>query len=287
MDIVPQLIANSLIAAGLYAMLAIGFNLIYSTTKFFDLGYGVMTAVGGYGAYFSLKTLDLPWPIAAIIGTLLAGLVGYVVYRVVYAPLRARQATNMALMVAALGVLTMLQAFISILFSNQFQPLGAPVGGVLNIWGAAISHTQIWILAASSFVMFALSYVLSSTSFGKAVRAIGDNEEVSKIVGIHTKKIIGYVFFVGSAIGGLAGILYGLDTGIEPTMGLALLLKGVVASIIGGIGNVYAGVLGAVVLGFAENFGIWKISGEWKDAIAFGLLILFLIFRPNGLIRKS
>lgn len=87
-------------------------------------------------------------------------------------------------------------------------------------------------------------------------------------------------------IAGLAGILYGLDTGIEPTMGLSLLLKGVIASIIGGIGNVYGGVLGAFLLGFVENFGIWKISGEWKDAIAFVVLILFLLFRPNGLMRK-
>jgi branched-chain amino acid transport system permease protein len=94
------------------------------------------------------------------------------------------------------------------------------------------------------------------------------------------------VFFLGSAIAGLAGIFIGLDTGIEPTMGMSLLLKGVVASIIGGIGNIYGAVLGAFLLGFVENFGIWKISGEWKDAIAFGLLILFLLFRPTGILRK-
>ena len=94
------------------------------------------------------------------------------------------------------------------------------------------------------------------------------------------------MFFIGSAIAGLAGILVGFDTGIEPTMGLGLLLKGVIASIVGGIGNIYGGVLGAFLLGFVENFGIWKISGEWKDAIAFGLLIVFLIFRPRGIMNK-
>jgi branched-chain amino acid transport system permease protein len=109
---------------------------------------------------------------------------------------------------------------------------------------------------------------------------------VAKIVGINTKKVIGWVFVIGSAIAGLAGILIGFDTGIEPTMGMSLLLKGVIASIIGGIGNVYGGVLGAFFLGFIENFGIWKISGEWKDAIAFGVLIIFLLFRPQGILRK-
>ena len=119
--------------------------------------------------------------------------------------------------------------------------------------------------------------------FGRAVRAVGDDEDVSKIVGINTDKVIGKVFLIGSAIAGLAGILIGFDTGIEPTMGMSLLLKGVIACIIGGIGNIYGGVLGAFFLGFVENFGIWHISGEWKDAIAFTVLILFLLFRPQGI----
>jgi branched-chain amino acid transport system permease protein len=134
--------------------------------------------------------------------------------------------------------------------------------------------------------MVAIGLIFRYTIFGKAVKAIGDDEEVSKIVGINTEKIIGWVFFIGSAIGGLAGILIGFDTGIEPTMGLSLLLKGVIACIIGGIGNVYGGVLGAFLLAFIENFGIWQISGEWKDAIAFIVLILFLLFRPRGILRK-
>jgi len=133
--------------------------------------------------------------------------------------------------------------------------------------------------------MASLILLLYKTKFGKAVRAINDDEEVAKIVGINTNKIIGYVFFIGSAIAGLAGILVGFDTGIEPTMGLNLLIKCVIASIVGGVGNIYGGVLGAFLLGFVENFGIWKISGEWKDAIAFGLLILFLIFRPRGIMN--
>ena len=129
--------------------------------------------------------------------------------------------------------------------------------------------------------------MLYKTKLGKAVRAISDDENVAKIVGINTNKIIGYVFFIGSAIAGLAGILVGLDIGIQPTMGLGLLLKGVVAAVVGGMGNLYGGVLGSFLLGFVENFGIWKISGEWKDAIAFVLLIAFLIFRPKGIMNST
>ena len=122
--------------------------------------------------------------------------------------------------------------------------------------------------------------------FGKSVRAVSDDEEVSKIVGINTNRVIGIVFFIASAAAGLAGILFAYDTALEPTMGMPLLLKGVIAAIIGGVGNLWGGVIGAFLLGFIENFGIWKISGEWKDAIAFAVLILFLIFRPRGIMNK-
>ena len=131
-----------------------------------------------------------------------------------------------------------------------------------------------------------LVLLLKYTMFGKAIKAVSDDEEVAKIVGINTNKIISYVFFIGSAIAGLGGILVGFDTGIEPTMGFALLLKGVIAAIIGGVGSIYGALIGAFLLGFVENFGIWQISGEWKDAIAFILLILFLIFRPRGIMNK-
>ncbi len=287
MSIVPQLVANSIIAGALYAMLALGFNLIFSTVKFFDIGYGVMTVVGGYTVFFLTSKAGVPLLIAIAAAMLFTGLVGYLVYRLVYAPLRARHASNMVMLVASLGVLTMIQAVVAITFGSQFQPLGNATVGTLIIGGAAITYTQLWVLGSAILLMGILGLVLKRTMFGQAVRAISDNEEVARIVGINTKRVISKVFFIGSAIGGLSGIFWGLDTGIEPTSGLALLLKAIIAAIIGGVGNVYAGVLGAFILGFAENFGIWKISGEWKDAIAFGLLILFLIFRPKGLIQTK
>lgn len=202
----------------------------------------------------------------------------------------------MVLLVASLGAFTAIQAIIAILFTSQFQTFSQNIGSQkvyeifgLSTWlkaGAVITETQLIILISAIVVSAGLAVLLKYTMFGKAVKAISDDEEVAKIVGINTNKIIGYVFFISSAIAGLAGILFGFDTGIEPTMGFGLLLKGVIAAVVGGIGNLYGGVLGALLLGFAENFGIWKISGEWKDAIAFILLIVFLVFRPSGIIKK-
>lgn len=288
MDIVPQLIVNSIIAGAIYGMVALGFNLIYSTAKFFDLGYGVMTAVGGYAVFYFSRTLGLDIYLSIVLGILVAGFVGFLVEKIVYKKLRARKASSMVFIVAALGVMTALQAIIAILFSSQFQVFPTSINGnTYDLFGGIITGTQCIILIFSILIMFALVLTLKLTKFGKAIKAVSDDEEVSKIVGINTNSIISKVFFIGSAIAGLAGILVGFDTGIEPTMGFSLLLKAVIASIIGGVGNIYGGLLGGFLLGFVENFGIWKISGEWKDAISFGVLIIFLLFRPSGILGKK
>lgn len=288
MDILPQLILNSIIAGAIYTLVALGFNLIYGATKFFNLAHGVLATVGGYAVFYFAKTLGCDIYLSIAIGVILAGLIGYGLDKIIYLPLRRKKASNMILLVASLGAFTVIQAIIAILFTSQFQTLSQSIGTqkIYEILGGVITQTQLIILISGILIMAGLVLLLKYTMFGKAVRAISDDEEVSKIVGINTNKIIGKIFFIGSAIAGFAGILIGFDTGIEPTMGMGLLMKGVIASIIGGVGNIYGGVLGAFLLGFVENFGIWKISGEWKDAIAFGLLIIFLLFRPQGIIRK-
>jgi len=288
MDIIPQLVLNSIIAGSIYALIALGFNLIYGATKFFNLSHGVMAAIGGYTVFYFAKTLGWNLPLSIVVGVLLAGLIGYALDKLVYFPLRKRKASNMVLLVASLGLFTAIQAIIAILFTSQFQTLSQNISGqrIYEILGGVITQTQLTILISALVITVGLVLLLKYTMFGKAIKAVSDDEEVAKIVGINTNKIISYVFFIGSAIAGLGGILVGFDTGIEPTMGFALLLKGVIAAIIGGVGSIYGALIGAFLLGFVENFGIWHISGEWKDAIAFILLILFLIFRPRGIINK-
>ena len=288
MDIVPQLIANSIIAGAIYALIALGFNLIYGATKFFNLTHGVLAAIGGYAMLYFTKTAGLSIGISVILAIALTALIGWVLDRLIYKKLRERKASQMVFLVASLGAFTCLQAFLAILFTSQFQTLSVSSGDIqtFEIFGGIITYVQAIILASVIAIMIALGIFLKKSLFGKAVSAISDDEQVAKIVGINTERVIGWVFVIGSAIAGLAGILVGYDTGLEPTMGMSLLLKGVIASIIGGIGNVYGAVLGAFLLGFVENFGIWKISGEWKDAIAFTLLIIFLLARPQGILKR-
>lgn len=288
-SIIPQLIVNSIIAGSIYSLVALGFNLIYGTTRFFNITHGAIAAIGGYAVFFLAKQHDVGVILSIIIAFLFAGFVGWLSDIFIFRPMRKKKASSLILLVASLGLFTALQAIIAIIFTSQFQTLSSSVGKtkVYEFLGGVITEVQLIILAAAILIMVGLGILMKFTRFGKAIKAVSDDEEVAKIVGINTKKIVAWVFFIGSAIAGVAGIAVGFDTGIEPTMGMNLLLKGVIASIIGGVGHVYGGVLGAFLLGFVENFGIWKISGEWKDAIAFGLLILFLIFRPGGILSKK
>lgn len=288
MEILPQLVVNSLIAGSIYAILTLGFNLTYASAKFIDMGFGVMTAIGGYAVFYFSKTLGFPLYLGIPAGIILSGLVSFLAYAFIYKPLRARKSSSAVLLIASLGVLTALQAVIAILFTSQFQTLSGLLSGnrVFELFGGAFTAVQLSIFCVGAVLLAALAFFLKKTFFGKAVVAISDDEEVSKIVGINTDRIMSRLFFLSGAIGGLAGILIGFDTGIEPIMGLPWLLAAVVAAIIGGIGNIYGGIAGAFLLAFAENFGIWKIAGEWKSAIAFAVLLVFLVWKPRGLFPR-
>ena len=288
MDIVAQLFLNAVIAGAIYSLVALGFNLIYSTARFFDLGYGVIAIAGGYAVFFLYTTLGFNLPFSILCGIGIAGILGYGIEKVVYRPLRARKASSMTLLIASLGVLSVIQAIIAMLFSSQFHTLSrtASTARVFSVAGGAITETQVLILAAVLCIMTGLILVMRYTRFGKAVKAISDDEEVAQIVGIDSEKIIGRVFFIGAAIAGVAGIATGFDTGLQPTLGLSILLKGIIAAVVGGLGNTYGGVAGAFLLAAIETLGAWQFSGEWRDTIAFVVLISFLLARPQGMFPR-
>ena len=227
--------------------------------------------------------LYLSWAVSC----LLAGCVGLGLYRGLYVYMRERARSPLIMLVASLGVLLSIAAFIVIVFESAPRPLPTAFGSApWEILGARIKGFNVFGIGVALAGFVILWLLLRQTSFGRAVRAIGDDEEVSKVVGINTTVIIAAVFFIGAMYAAMAGILTGHDTAVQPRMGLLLLLKGWIASVVGGIGNLYGAIVGGFILGVVEQFGIWDIAGEWKDAIAFILLILFLSFWPQGLLPR-
>jgi len=281
---IEQLLLNGLIAGSIYALIALGFTLVYRTVKFFHFAHGVVYTAGAYLAYTFAISLGLNFLLSFFLATLLVAFLGLCIDRFVYSPLRQQKAPNLVLLIASFGVFIFIQNLIQLLYGAQILTLRTgPIEEGYEIFSAVITPIQIMILVVSVVLMFALWLFIQKTKMGKAMRAVADDPVGASVIGIYPEMTIRTAFAIGSAAAGIAGILISLETNIEPTMGFSAILKGIIASIIGGIGSIPGAMLGGFFLGIVENLGIWKIQAGWKDTIAFAVLIVFLLFRPGGI----
>jgi branched-subunit amino acid ABC-type transport system permease component len=283
MEYFLQIASNTVILGSLYAILALGFNFIYSTNKFFDLSYAAYLIIGAY-SFFTLSKINLPLPVTFVLSILFTVLCAYVVERFLYRELRKKKSSGAVMMIASLGVLTVVQAIIAIIFTSNIQTLSAS-NITLAFFGITITYVQV-AMVVFAIVAYLLSYILlSKTSFGIQLRAVSDNEELAITSQLPVAKIRIIATLIGVSLGVIASILYGMDTSIDPYMGMQLLLKGTIVAIIGGLGSMMYGAVGAIILAVIENLAIWYIGGEWKDAIAFLILIVILLWRPTGILK--
>jgi len=283
--VIRQLILNGIIAGSIYALIAIGFTVIYRTVRFFHLAHGVVYTGGAYLAYTFFILLKINLILSFFISVIFSSLLGVVIDRVVYYPLRKQNASNLIFLLASFGVFIFIQNLIQLIYGAQIlSTRTGPVKEGHHFLGAVITDIQILIFAVSVILMILLWVFIKKTKLGKAVRAVSDDSMAANVVGINPEKIIMISFTIGSALAGVAGILISFETNLEPTMGFNAILKGMIASIVGGIGSIPGAVLGGFFLGLAENLGICKIQAGWKDAISFIILIIFLLLKPNGIL---
>lgn len=283
-----QLTMNGIISGSIYALIALGFTVIYKTIRFFHFAHGIVYTVGAYLAYSFSLSLGLNPIFYFFIASSLAAILGIAIDRSIYLPLRQNNAPGLVFLIASFGVFIFIQNLLQLLYGSQILTLRTgPVVEGYEIFSAVITPIQILILVASFIIFAALWVIVEKTKMGKAIRAVADDPLGARVSGIYDEKVIFYAFGIGSALAGMAGVLISLETNIEPTMGMNAILKGIIASIIGGIGSIPGALLGGFLLGIIENLGIWKIQAGWKDAIAFAVLILFLLFRPEGILGKK
>jgi len=280
-----HLIINGILSGNIYALLAIGFTIIYRTVKYFHFAHGVVYAAGAYLAYTLFILLNINPFISFFLSIIIAAILGVAIDRFVYFPLRKHKTSSLVFLLASFGVFIILQNLLQLIFGAQILTLRTgPVKEGHHFLGAVITDNQILIIVSSLVLFFLCWLFIQKTKFGKAIRAVSDDPIGARVVGINSEKIIMIAFAIGSALAGAAGILISLETNIEPTMGMNAILKGIIASIIGGIGSIPGALFGGLFLGLAENLGIWKIQAVWKDTIAFIILIVFLLLRPSGII---
>jgi len=280
-----QLLVNGLIAGGIYALVALGFSVIYRTVKFFHFAHGAVYTAGAYFGYTLAIQLKLHFVLAFLLAMVFAAVIGVLIDRIVYRPLRKKKASNLILLLASFGIFVFVQNLIQLIYGAQILSLRTgPVKEGYHIFSAVITPTQILILTVSVSLMFLLWAFIKKTKLGKAMRAVSDDPVAASVVGINPEKTIMTSFALGSAWAGAAGMLIALETNLEPTMGFAAILKGIIAAIVGGIGSIPGAMFGGFFLGIAENLGIAWIPSGWKDAIAFAILIIFLLIRPQGIL---
>lgn len=279
-----QLLINAIIAGSFNALVASGFSLIYSTNRFVHLAHGAIVAVGAYFLYTLTATLGWPFGISIMLTLAGTGLIGVGVYYTIYLPLRRRKSSRTILLIASIALMFLLENILLLVFGAGVKAIPAvPAEQGLVIGSASITPFQIIIILVAVSIFVLLFLFMRYARFGKIMRAVADNPELAELTGIPTSRVNAFSFFIGSALAAVAGIAIGIEYGLSPHIGTNWAVRGFSASIIGGIASVPGAVLGGYLLGLVENFGIWYLPSAFKEGVTFGLLILFLLFRPNGI----
>ena len=301
---VTQVVINSIVRASELTLLSLGLTIVYDILKFANFAHTEFAVVGVYLAFFLNVTLGLHIIPAVIIASFVTGAFSILIDRAVFKKMRS--SSGIIIMVTSLGLAIALRNSIRAIWGADAQNYSVPLQTPIITEYFRITPLQIWIIVIGLSAMFAFHLLLHHTRLGKAMRASSDNPELAQASGIATEKIITWVWFIAIAFASIGGILIGLETYILPYMGFAIIVPVFCATIMGGIGNPYGAMLGALVLGFAENFGLYINFGNiinlggilnfskelliptgYKPAISFIILILVLLIRPRGILGKK
>ncbi|MFO7172664.1 MAG: branched-chain amino acid ABC transporter permease [Bacillota bacterium] len=291
MPLLLEQVLNGLQLGFVYALIALGYTMVYGIIKLINFAHGDIFMVGAFLGVFGFTYWGLPWPAAILVAMAGCAVFGVMIERIAYRPLRAKGAPRIAALITAIGVSLFIEYFSSLkfVFGPNFRVVERPFGDVRwTLGGVGISNIQLLVIAVVLGLLLALQYVVYRTKIGKAMRAVAFDVDAARLMGIDVDKVIAYTFAIGSALAAAAGVLYALAyPQIHPFMGIMPGLKAFTAAVLGGIGNIPGAVLGALIMGQAEVMTAAYISSEFRDAIAFSLLILVLLVRPAGLLGKA
>lgn len=288
-----QQIINGLTLGMIYALIALGYTIVYGIAQLINFAHGDVFMVGAYFGIvaqmlFSGILRDSASPVfltaVLLFAMLSAGGLGLVIERFAYRPLR--NAPRLAPLITAIGVSFLLQNIVMLIFgpSDRSYPLLMNVKS-FSVSGASFTNLQVMIASVSVLLMVVLHVFIKHTKAGKAMRALADDRQAANLIGINTDQVISIAFLIGSSLAGAGGVMYGMYYNtINFHEGYMVGLKAFTAAVLGGIGNIPGAMVGGVLLGILEGLGAGYISSEWKNVFAFFILILILLFRPSGLL---
>ena len=295
-----QQVVNGLTTGSLYALIALGYSMVYGVLKLLNFAHGDLYMVGAFVGYFVIQwfggpaALVIPVPLLLLLMFLIAGAgvggLGVAIERFAYRPLR--DAPRIAPLITALGVSFFLQNAVLLLFGSQTRIYNTSefisFGSGIDIGSLHIDIVRIMVVVLSVVLMIALRLLVSRTTLGKSMRAVATDREAAEMLGVDVDRTIAATFFLGSALAGIAGVMAGLVFNqVFNLLGFIAGLKAFTAAVVGGIGSIAGAVLGGLLIGLAEAFATGYISSTYQNLIVFGILIVVMLLRPSGLLGRA
>jgi len=287
-----QQLVNGITLGGVYALIAVGYTMVYGVIQLINFAHGEIYMLGAFLAYTLVAVVGMPFFPAFVLTLMICAVLGVVLDFVAYRPLR--KAPRLAALITAIGMSIFLQNMAMLIWGSQIKSYPRDLlpaffsESAITFGDVSLSWLQLFILSITLLFMIILHLTIHKTRIGMAMRAISQDKTASALMGIGVNRVISFTFAIGSAMGGMAGILVGLYyNAIFPTMGYVAGIKAFAAAVLGGIGSVPGAMLGGGVLGIAEVMGAGYISSEYRDGISYAVMIAVILFKPSGLIGKQ
>ncbi len=282
-NMIEQLIANGVVYGCIIALAAIGLSLAYRIMNFANFAHGDFLTLGAYLTLFFATSLNLGFLPACIIAILATGAFAVLLDMGIWKPMRSSGASRTAIMILSIGVSIAIRNALIIFFRPDALRFPLPVMESINLGGILLTYFQISVVLIAFASMLLVHAILSRTILGKSMRALADNPNLARITGINVDRVIRYTWMVSMGLAALAGIMFGLITHLNPTMGWSIILPMFAAAILGGIGNAYGAMAGGMIIGLAQEISTAFLPAEYKIAVSFAIMIAVLFFRPKGL----
>jgi len=278
-----QFIINGLITGILYSLLAIGFAMVYNTTRIFHIAAAGLYVFAAYVLWFCHIQMHLSLFLGAIFSILLTMFLSWIIEFIVYRPLKKRKSSLNVMMIASIGVMTVLVNIIALAFGHEAKFVNTAVQKTYNYGTIILTTPQIWQLIVGGLILISCVFVLKYSSYGRRLRALSENEILYGTLGYNINRMRNVVFAVSGLFIAVASCLNVYDVGVEPNVGMNYLLNAMVAMMIGGMGRLTPCIIGGLLLGTLQSLAVSQIAASWQNAVTFAILLILLFVRPEGI----